>query len=463
MKVKGMPHSLRKLANSIASGQTTAEEHALECLTRMERMPWVGALLKVASDQVLEDARAADVRIRSGEPAGSLSGLLFAVKDNIDVAGHPTTACTPALAHNMPRADADVVARLKAAGAIVIGKAVMHELAMGGTSNNPHMAIVRNPHAEDRIAGGSSGGSAAAVAAGFCAFTLGSDTGGSVPIPASLCGIAGLRPSVGRYSVRGLLAANPSRDVIGPIARTADDLRLIDAVISGLPEAPAPRLATIKLAMPRRLWEKADVQVTQALREALDSLVSANVSLLETVITDLDSLNEAAAAGFRIESSLNLHEVLATLSPAQSVENLICQTRSPSIADALTGIAKRQGDPRQLQDALNVHRPQLRAAIEKSMDDVGADALLVPTTPLPAIPIGSEAQLTINGRPAAFFSYTQATLPAANAGLPFLSVPAAFVDGLPVGLGLIGRHDGDAGLLAIGTSVDARLNRYRLP
>ncbi len=263
---------------------------------------------------------------------------MFAVKDNIDVAGWPTSACTPALASNFPPRDAEAVARLKAAGAVVLGKATMHELAMGGTSNNPHTWPVRNPHAPDFIPEGSSGGTAAAIAAGFCTFGLGSDTGGSVPIPAALCGIAGLRPSVGRYPPSGLLVTNPSRDVIGPMAATADDLRLIDAVISGQDEHPVPALVGLRLAVPRGyFWEGADQTVQEHLGQALKRLAAAGVSLAHTEVRDLKALHDAASAGFQPESAIGLPQALAALDSPITVQVLIEGTHSPAIAEALVG------------------------------------------------------------------------------------------------------------------------------
>lgn len=301
--------STRELAASIAAGRTTAEAHARSLLDRIADSFWIGALLDVVPDRILEAARQVDRHIADGADPGPLAGVPFAVKDNIDVSGWPTTACTPALAGNIPRTDAEAVARLKAAGAVVLGKAAMHELAMGGTSNNPHMDPVRNPHAPDYIAGGSSGGTAAAVAAGFCTFGLGSDTGGSVPIPASLCGIAGLRPSMGRYPTGGLFVTNPSRDVIGPMAASADDLRLIDAVISGQAECLVPAPDRLRFALPRGyFWEGADETVQEALSRAVATLAAAGVSIVETEVEDVEALNEAASAGLRIEPSFALRD-----------------------------------------------------------------------------------------------------------------------------------------------------------
>lgn len=453
-----MTRSARQLAAAMNAGAIMAEEHVGAALERIVETSGSGAFVEVAADAALEAARVVDKRRADGESSGVLAGLLFAVKDNIDVRDLPTTACTPALAGNIPRADAEVVARLKAAGAIVLGKATMHELAMGGTSNNPHMPPVLNPRSPDCIAGGSSGGSAAAIAANFCDFALGSDTGGSVPIPASLCGVAGLRPSVGRYPREGLLAANPSRDVIGPIAVSADDLRLLDSVISGEDELPLPSLNRLRLGLPHQFfWEGADERVQQVLGEALEVLAGNGVTIVETKVEDIESLNGSVSQKFRAESASALTEALAMLDPPMSVEALINKTHSPSIAEALSAMVSRGTSRGQVYEALRVHRPRLRDAMESALRIVEVDALLVPATPIPAVPLGSIASLTINAREMDFFSYTRATLPAANAGLPFLSIPAASVGPLPVGLGLIGHYGGDASLLAVGAACEEAL------
>ncbi len=448
----------RQLAALIAAGTISAEEHARAALYRIADQSWIGAFVAVAADPVLEAAREVDRRRMRGENPGALAGLLFALKDNINVSDLPTTACTPALVANIPRTDAEVVARLKAAGAIVLGKATMHELAMGGTSSNPHMPPVRNPRAPDFIAGGSSGGSAAAIAAGFCEFALGSDTGGSVPIPSSLCGIAGLRPSVGRYPVNGLFAANPSRDVIGPMAMGADDLRLIDSVIAGQPECPLPALDRLRIGLPYRyFWEGADETVQLVLRTAVEGLAQAGVTIVETEVENVEPFNEAVSAALRPESSFALPKALAGLDPAVTLEMVKNKTHSKAIAEALSAMATRAVVPEQIAEALGLHRPRLRDAFTTALARAGADALLVPATPLPAVPLDSTASLTINGREVDFFSYTRATLPAANAGLPFLSIPVAYLGILPLGLGLIGRHREDASLLAIGAAFEAAL------
>src|SRR5690625_3563166 len=207
--------------------------------------------------------------------ARSLAGLRFAVKDNIDATGFPTTAGTPGLAH-CPDQDATVVARLKAAGAQLVGKTNMHEFSVGITGNNPHSGPVPNPADPRRVAGGSSGGSAAAVATGEVDFALGTDTGGSVRIPAAFCGVPGFRPSTGRYSSRGILGLSRSRDTAGILAR---DLALLEAVDAELSGEPTPQRGWEgRVGIPTWLWPDLDPHVERLARERVERITGGSRS-----------------------------------------------------------------------------------------------------------------------------------------------------------------------------------------
>jgi len=444
--------------SAFRSGDQTAEEIVAEVLEQIASTAWVNALVEVVPERALSAARQLDEKRREEtRKVGPLAGLLFVVKDNIDARGWPTTACTPALANNVAASDAETVARLRQADAILLGKSVMHELAMGGTSNNPHCPPVRNPHMPDRIAGGSSGGTAAAIAAGWCDFGLGSDTGGSIPIPSALCGVAGLRPSVGRYSNGGLLMAHKSRDVIGPMAPTAFLLRMIDSVLCV--EPPSPMSADLRLGLPRDyFWNGADRSVRDVLEGTIERLRGKGVSFVDLDLPDLEALNSAASVAFRSEPSFDLAESLAALPDPISIDILIKATQSKTIAAMLKEIVSGRGPRSLVDEALALHRPRLRNLLHRSLDDSGLDALVVPAIPLAAVPIGQEEEISINAVSRPFFSYTHSTLVAANAGVPFLTIPGgATPDGLPVGLGFIGRHGADAHLLAIGAACERLL------
>ena len=214
-----------------ASGELTSEHYAGVLLERCRRYHDLNAFIWVNEEHLMQSARAADAeRKRARLP---LLGLPLAIKDNIDTSQAPTTGGTPALRGHIPSADAPVAASLFSAGALLLGKTNMHELALGFTSNNGAFGAVHNPYNRAMIPGGSSGGTAAAIAARLCPTGLGTDTGGSVRVPAALCGIKGLRTTIGRYSTQGVVPLSHSRDTVGPIARSIDDLALVDSVITG--------------------------------------------------------------------------------------------------------------------------------------------------------------------------------------------------------------------------------------
>ena len=204
------------------------------CLARIDRYDReINSFITVTREQALASAREAEAELRRGRPRGPLHGIPIALKDNIDTAGVLTTAASGVFKDRVPEEDAEVVVRLKRAGAILLGKLNLHEFALGGTSAVTFYGPVRNPWARDRVAGGSSGGSAAAIAADLCFGTLGTDTGGSIRIPASLCGIVGLKPTYGRVSNRGVIPMAWTLDHVGPMCKTVEDAALMLTAIAG--------------------------------------------------------------------------------------------------------------------------------------------------------------------------------------------------------------------------------------
>ncbi len=237
----------------LRSGDLSAEKYAQALLDQCRKLRTLNAFIWQNEDQVLAAARAADTQ-RTTTRRGQLHGLPILIKDNIETASAPTTAGTPALRDHRPGSDAPVAAKLFSAGAILLGKTNMHELAVGITSNNAAFGAVHNPYDPALIPGGSSGGNGAAIAARMCAAGLGTDTGGSVRIPAALCGIVGLRPTVGRYAGKGIVPMSHTMDTAGPMARSVEDLALLDSVITGSDAVVQPvPLRGVRLGVPRRL------------------------------------------------------------------------------------------------------------------------------------------------------------------------------------------------------------------
>ena len=218
----------------IRTGQLSPVELVQSCLDRIESFnPSLNVYLTVLADEALAAAKAAEQVVTTGDALGPLHGVPVALKDNCEVAGARLTGGTPFLKDNVATADADIVSRLRQAGAIILGKLNMHEWAIGGTTRNPHYGPCHNPWDPTRIPGGSSGGSGAAVAADMALVTVGTDTGGSVRIPAALNGVCGLRPTMGRISNRGVIPVSWTFDTVGPLARRAEDIAQVLQVLAG--------------------------------------------------------------------------------------------------------------------------------------------------------------------------------------------------------------------------------------
>src|SRR5262245_1237195 len=273
---------LTELAQAIAAGELSAETLAEELLARCARASALNAFITLEPERVRAAARAADERRRQGGALGPLHGVPLAIKDNIDAVGYPTTAGTPALAAHRPRRNAAVLQRLLDAGAIVLGKANLQELAWGPTSNNAAFGPVHNPYDPTRIPGGSSGGSASAVAARLAPAALGTDTAGSVRVPASLCGVTSFRPSMLRWPQAGIVPISHTRDTAAPMARSVADCVLLDGIVTGGARAIAPAdLRGLRLGVPRGLfWESLDAELAAILATVLERLRDAGAVLV---------------------------------------------------------------------------------------------------------------------------------------------------------------------------------------
>ena len=392
---------------------------------------------------------------------GPLSGVPVAVKDNLDTLDFATTGGTPALAASRPGRDHHAVARLREAGASVIGKTNLHELALGITSNNAAFGPVRHPHDTGRCAGGSSGGSAVAVATGVVPFALGTDTGGSVRVPAAFCGIVGWRPTVGRWGSGHGVPISHTRDTAGVLATTVADAALVDEIVTGEPQA-LPRARRLRLGVPRPgFYDDLDHGTADVMRRALDRLADGGVDLVETAVADAHELD--AECGFPIvfhEIARDLPEYLASLPGPErdlTFADVLERVASPDVRGALELAASGTVDEAVYRQALAT-RERLRDAYAAALQHSSGplDALVYPTVPLVAPPLGDDATTDLNGRQVpTFLTVIRNTGPGSTAGMPAVSLPAATTGtGLPVGLSLEAAPGGDRRLLAVARAVE---------
>jgi mandelamide amidase len=450
---------------AIRRGDVSAEDYASALLARAQKLKGLNTYVALNGEGMLAAARKIDQARRAGKALGRLAGLPLLIKDNIDTKALPTTAGSKGLADNRPRSDAPVLRPLLSAGALLMAKMNMHELAFGITSTNAAYGAVKNPYDPRMIPGGSSGGTAAAIAAGLSPVGLGSDTGGSVRIPAALCGVCGLRPSVGngkkRYPGAAVVPISHTRDTVGPMGRRMADLALIDAVITG-ERAPAPaRLKGVRLGVARGyFWENLDPELTAVMDAALGKLRDAGVELIEADLAGIGELDGKVSFPVALyEVGPDLRAYLAHEGGTISYDDVVAKITSK---DVIGAFAAAKTITKEVYDAaLHTYRPQLQRLFANYFAQHRVAAVLFPTTPLPARPInagGDTGQDTVdlNGKQVPTFPiYIRNTDPGSNAGIPGLSIPAALTkSGLPVGLELDGPVGSDRRLIALGLSIE---------
>lgn len=422
------------------------------CLTRIDELnPSINAFITVMRERALAEARAAEVEISAGNWRGPLHGIPIGLKDLIDTAGVKTTCGSALFAERVPTEDAYIVSRLQSAGAVLIGKQNMQEFAYGGTSTSSYFGPVRNPCDNDRIAGGSSGGSAAAVATGMCFGAIGTDTGGSVREPAAFCGIVGLKPTYGRVSVRGVFPLSASLDHVGPLCRDVRDTALLLQAIAGydkldttcvdwpvesytekLAETTRPRIGIVR----HPFFDNLDHEIAVAIDKALKQIGNFAADMSEI---DLSATPTAVQA----PEVWAIHAKTFAATPEQYAPWIRARLKQAAAIDTVSYIEARQ------------HLDRVR----REIDDVFAkvDFLITPTTPVP--PITIKEALEMSPDPAGEL-WLRNTRPFNAYGVPTISIPCGLTRAsLPIGLQISAAHFCEAKLLAFAFAIEQTFSR----
>lgn len=433
--------SIAEASDLLRRKQISPVDLTTSCLARIEQLnPTINAFITVMHDTALAQAREAEAEIHAGNWRGPLHGIPIGLKDLIDTAGVKTTCGSALFKDRVPTEDAEIVRRLKSAGAVLIGKQNLQEFAYGGTSTSSHFGPVHNPFDLDRITGGSSGGSAAAVATGMCFGAIGTDTGGSVREPAAFCGIVGLKPTYGRVSTRGVFPLSPSLDHVGPLCRNVVDTALLLQAIAGydklditsvdwpvdsyteaLNTRTKPRLGIVR----RPFFDDLDPEIDNAIEEALKQLSNLSADVLEIDLPPTPSAVHAPEA-------YAVHSKYFTDSPELYGRWIQERLRQAAAVDTVAYVEARQELDR----------------VRRSVQDVfkKVDLLITPTTPVPPITIAEALNMS---PPPEGELWLRNTRPFNVYGLPAISIPCGFTQaGLPIGLQIAGSNFSEASLLS---------------
>jgi aspartyl-tRNA(Asn)/glutamyl-tRNA(Gln) amidotransferase subunit A len=449
--------TIREAAQALRKRRLSAVELATAAISRIDRAnPSLRAFITVTADYALERARLADAELAAGNDRGPLHGIPMAVKDLFATRGVLTTAGSKVFEHWAPDFDSTVVERLEQAGAVMLGKLNMHELAYGITSANPHFGAVRNPWNADHSPGGSSGGSGAAVAANIVYAAMGTDTGGSIRIPAAFCGVVGLKPTYGRVSRHGVLPLAYSLDHVGPLTRSVHDAALVLNAIGG-PDArddsasrhPAVdytpeegcSIRGLRIGFPGNFFfERLDGDVEWSVRGACARAESLGAVVKPIVIPDMSAINAIGRVILLAEASAHMEPYLGD--------------RHRFGADVLSLLD--QGRMVAATDYVNAQRLRRRAQRQFDMLWQEVDCLLTPTTPTTA-PRNGEQTIRLGGAEEDVRLATTRLVRGINVlGLPALSMPCGLSgSGLPIGLQIIGPAFEEALILRIGAALEA--------
>jgi aspartyl-tRNA(Asn)/glutamyl-tRNA(Gln) amidotransferase subunit A len=448
--------TIREAAAALRTRALSSVELTSSALQRIERLdPKLNSFLTVTGDAALSQARQADDALATGRDLGPLHGIPIALKDLFLTRGERTTGGSKIYQHFVPDMDAAVVEKLAAAGAVMIGKLNMHELAYGITSANPHFGPVRNPWNTEQIPGGSSGGSGAAVAAGFVFAAMGSDTGGSIRIPASFCGTFGIKPTYGRVSRYGTLPLGYSLDHMGPLTRSVRDAAIVLNAIAGYDgrdpasaRNPAPdfvpaegcSIRGVRIGVPENFFfDRIDTEVEAGVRAALRRAEAAGGEIKPVTVPDMPGLNAVARV-------VLLAEAAAVLSPHLG-------DRQQFGSDVLALLDQGRLIP--ATDYINAQR--LRRGMQREFASLwgAVDCLVTPATPAPAARIG-DTIVRLGGQDEDVRLAATRLVRGINAlGIPALSMPCGLTQaGLPIGMQIVGPAFQEAAILRVAAALE---------
>jgi aspartyl-tRNA(Asn)/glutamyl-tRNA(Gln) amidotransferase subunit A len=451
--------SLQEASELVRRRKVSPVELTTACLARIDRLnPGLNAFITVMRDSALSDARTAETDISRRRWRGPLHGVPLALKDLFDTAGVRTTAASAVFANRIPAEDAEVVRRLKASGAVIIGKTNMHEFAYGDSSAFSHFGPVRNPWSTQHVAGGSSGGSGAAVAAAMCYGALGSDTGGSIRQPSAHCGIVGLKPTYGLVSTRGAVPLSWSLDHVGPMCRTVVDTALMlqplagydpldaNSVAASPPDyakAMRQKVSSVRIGIPRAVFfDGLHAEIEQAVNEALRALRGMTASMRDVDLPKYQTLPVVGAEAYAFHADYF--------------------TKTPEMYQSLTR-RRLEGGSKVTTAAYIEGRRELER-LRRGVNDVfsSVDVLVTPTTPV--LPATVEEALADPGTPPAggVASSLRNTQPFDIFGLPAISVPCGFSrGGFPIGLQISGPRLGEATVLAVARAYEQATESHK--
>jgi aspartyl-tRNA(Asn)/glutamyl-tRNA(Gln) amidotransferase subunit A len=459
------PHTVKEIGETYRAGILKPTALTRRFLDRIKDLnPSLNCFITVLEDSAMEAARQSEERFHSGSPLGPLDGIPVAVKDIMYIKGVRCTAGSKILANNVADYDAPVTRRLKESGAVLLGTTNLHEFAAGVTSVNPHYGPVRNPWDTSKIPGGSSGGSAAAVAAGLAACAIGTDTAGSVRIPAALCGVLGFKPTYGRVSRLGVVPLASSFDTVGTLTSSAWDAAAVFQALAGhddgdmtTVDAPVPDylaelqrpLSNARVGVPRKYFHDIiDPEVGDAFRSFCGRLREMGCRVEDVELDGIDEAYDRWQPIRRAEATA-FHLRWLETTPELYGEDV---RRSLELGKSITAVE---------YISAMTSRPSLMRRFSESMG--GFEAFAVPTTCVPAFTIG-DSKVTIAGKEVeAYHALNRLTLPFNLVGFPALSIPVGFVRGLPVGAQLVGKSFDEAGILRIAAAYETKFGAFPSP